>query len=214
MQRFVRSLPVAVLLFLINASPHAQVNITGMWRPLARNEDGSGMDGDYAGLPLNAAGRWRAQSWSPENFDVAEWVCRPHAWDFSVEADASRLRFWAGDRRPDPGAHRASRAPLDAGTGDDDLDGRPAASARLRAAHVERLLDRRVGRSRWCRPRRTSRKRTYAAGDRCAATRRRCAPAGSASADYLRATVIIYDPVYLDGPTSGRRCSGSTIQTS
>ena len=69
MQRFVRSLPVAVLLFLINAAPHAQVDLTGLWRPLARNEDGSGMDGDYAGLPLNAAGRWRAQSWSPENFE-------------------------------------------------------------------------------------------------------------------------------------------------
>ena len=35
--------------------------ITGMWRPLGRNEDGSGMDGDYAGLPLSAAGRLRAQ---------------------------------------------------------------------------------------------------------------------------------------------------------
>src|SRR5215510_3819242 len=67
--------------------------ITGMWRPLARNEDGSGMDGDYAGLPLSAAGRLRAQSWSPENFDVPEWVCRPHAWDFSVEAVAV-LRLW------------------------------------------------------------------------------------------------------------------------
>jgi hypothetical protein len=67
--------------------------ITGMWRPLARNEDGSGMDGDYAGLPLSAAGRLRAQSWAPENFDVPEFVCRPHAWDFSLEAGAAQMRM-------------------------------------------------------------------------------------------------------------------------
>ena len=67
--------------------------VTGMWRPLARNEDGSGMDGDYAGLPLSPAGRLRAQSWAPENFDVPVFVCRPHAWDFSIEAGAAQMRF-------------------------------------------------------------------------------------------------------------------------
>src|SRR5215207_6113289 len=77
----------------------AQVDLTGMWRPMPRNEDGSGMDGDYAGLPLNAAGRARAQSWVPENFDVAEWVCRPHSWDFSVEAVAV-LRLWTDVQGP------------------------------------------------------------------------------------------------------------------
>ena len=48
---------------------------------------------DYAGLPMSAAGRLRAQSWAPENFDVPELVCRPHAWDFSVEAGAAQMRF-------------------------------------------------------------------------------------------------------------------------
>src|SRR6266498_2246931 len=67
--------------------------LSGMWRPLARNEDGSGLDGDYAGLPLSPAGRLRAQSWAPENFDVPEMVCRPHAWDFSIEAGAAALRL-------------------------------------------------------------------------------------------------------------------------
>src|SRR5919206_1423902 len=69
--------------------------ITGMWRPLGRNEDGSGMDGDYAGLPLSAAGRLRAQSWAPENFDVPEMVCPPHSWDFSLEAGAAQMRLVA-----------------------------------------------------------------------------------------------------------------------
>ena len=69
--------------------------LTGMWRPISRNEDGSGLDGDYAGLPLSAAGRLRAQSWAPENFDVPEMVCRPHSWDFSIEAGAAQMRLAA-----------------------------------------------------------------------------------------------------------------------
>jgi hypothetical protein len=52
------------------------------------------MDGDYAGLPLNDTGRWRAQSWVPENFEVPELVCRPHVFDFSLEGGVARLR-WA-----------------------------------------------------------------------------------------------------------------------
>ena len=78
---------------LSGSAVSAQVDLTGLWRPLPRNEDGSGMDGDYTGLPLNAAGRARAQAWAPENFEVPEWVCRPHAWDFSLEAGASQLRI-------------------------------------------------------------------------------------------------------------------------
>ncbi|OFW01214.1 MAG: hypothetical protein A3I61_08235 [Acidobacteria bacterium RIFCSPLOWO2_02_FULL_68_18] len=72
----------------------AQVDIAGLWRPLPRNQDGSGMIGDAAGVPLSAEGRWRAQSWSPDDFDVAEWVCRPHAWDYSLEGPLSPVRFW------------------------------------------------------------------------------------------------------------------------
>jgi len=68
-------------------------SVTGMWRPFPRNEDGSGRDGDYAGLPLNDTGPWRAQSWVPENFEVPELVCRPHVFDFSLEGGAARLRW-------------------------------------------------------------------------------------------------------------------------
>ena len=86
--------PLLAMVLVLSAQPAwAQRDLTGMWRPLARNEDGSGLDGDYAGLPLSAAGRMRAQSWAPENFDVPEWVCRPHAFDFSVEAGAATLRL-------------------------------------------------------------------------------------------------------------------------
>ena len=123
----------AWLVFIATLSEHcgvsAQVDLTGMWRPLARNEDGSGMDGDYAGLPLNAAGRARAQSWAPENFEVPEWVCRPHAWDFSLEAGASQLRIDGEYRRPHAEADRACTAASRCASRKRHLDGRPDAPA-------------------------------------------------------------------------------------
>ena len=54
----------------------------------------SGMTGDAAGVPLSNAGQWRAQSWSPDDFDTAEWVCRPHVWDYSLEGPLSAMRIW------------------------------------------------------------------------------------------------------------------------
>jgi hypothetical protein len=93
-----------VLLLVLAAgawsSAEAQVDLTGLWRPMARNQDGSGMTGDSAGLPLSPAGQWRAQSWSPDDFDTAEWVCRPHSFDYSLEGPLSALRLWADIDRP------------------------------------------------------------------------------------------------------------------
>jgi hypothetical protein len=177
----------------------AQVDFTGMWRPLPRNEDGSGMDGDYAGLPLNAAGRWRAQSWAPENFDVAEWVCRPHAWDFSVEAVAV-LRFWAEIQGPTQQvvAYRGRIAMRDQET-TIWMDGRPRPPDWVRhswsgfstgdwegsslvqtVTHLKENYIRRWG------PMRSDQ----------ATVRIRYKRLGN----YLRATVIIYDPVYFEAP--------------
>ena len=85
-----------LLLVLVLASrpAFAQVDISGNWRPMARNEDGSGMTGDAAGLPITMSSRWRADSWSPEDFDVAEWVCRPHTWDYTLETILTQMRIW------------------------------------------------------------------------------------------------------------------------
>ena len=47
------------------------------------------MIGDYAGVPVSDAGRWRAESWSPDDYDLAEYACRPHAWDYSLEGPLS-----------------------------------------------------------------------------------------------------------------------------
>jgi hypothetical protein len=64
---------LVLLSFWSDPAP-AQVDFTGMWRPMPRNEDGSGMDGDYAGLPLNAAGRSRARSTGPQS-RLTIWKC-------------------------------------------------------------------------------------------------------------------------------------------
>ena len=91
---WVRDAGLLTAFVLVSSVPaQAQVDLSGLWTPLARNQDGSGMTGDAAGVPLTQGGQWRAQSWSPEDFDVAEWVCRPHAFDYSLEGPRSWLRF-------------------------------------------------------------------------------------------------------------------------
>ena len=89
----VRHAGLLAALVLLSSPAQAQVDFSGLWTPLPRNQDGSGMTGDAAGVPLTQGGQWRAQSWSPEDFDVAEWVCRPHAFDYSLEGPRSWLRF-------------------------------------------------------------------------------------------------------------------------
>src|SRR5213082_512678 len=86
---------LAVLMMLWCQAAFAQMDLMGVWRPLPRNQDGSGMTGDVAGVPVSDAARWRVESWSPEDFDVTEWACRPHAWDYSLEGPLSALRIWA-----------------------------------------------------------------------------------------------------------------------
>lgn len=85
---------LASLVAAIGQPAFAQVDFSGMWRPTPRNQDGSGMTGDAAGVPVTPGAQARAQSWSPEDFDVAEWVCRPHAFDYSLEGPLSALHVW------------------------------------------------------------------------------------------------------------------------
>ena len=86
---------IGVMLFsLTGMAARAEVDITGNWRPLPRNQDGDGLTLDAAGVPLSEEGRDRLHRWSPSEFDMAEWVCRPHAWDYSLEGPLSQIRFW------------------------------------------------------------------------------------------------------------------------
>jgi hypothetical protein len=158
------------------------------------------MVGDAAGVPISAEGRWRAQSWSPEDFDVAEWVCRPHAWDYSLEGPLSPIRFWPEvdqatqkliayhghinmmeqettiwmDGRPRP-PENALHTWSGFSTGEWDGDVLAVTTTHLKEAYIRRFglmrSDRATVRTRWRR-----------------------------IGDYLQATVIIYDPVYLAEP--------------
>lgn len=197
-----KRIPLLIVLAALVAQPaYSQVDLAGVWRPLARNEDGSGMDGDYAGLPLSDEGRWRAQSWVPENFEVPELVCRPHAFDFSLEAGAARLRWvpeieditqrliayhgrltmreqettiWMDDRPRPPDYVRHSWSGFNTGV----FEGNTLVqtSTHLKEAYIRRWgpmrSDQATVRTRWRR----------------------------LGTNYIRATVIIYDPVYLAEP--------------
>jgi hypothetical protein len=181
-------------------SVSAQRDISGRWRPLPRNEDGSGMTGDRAGLPVSQEGRWRADTWSPDEYDVAEWVCRPHPWDFSLEGILSALEFrpeidratqqvmayrgqinqmeqrvsiWM-DGRPRPPAY-APHTWSGFSTGEWDGDTLVVTTTHLKESYVRRSGQMRSDQS-------IIRTRYRRIGD------------------LLQATVIIYDPVYLAEP--------------
>lgn len=192
---------MVVLGALAVASPaQAQADLAGMWAPVFRNQDGNGMDGDYAGIPLSSAGRWRAQSFVPDMVDVPEWVCRPHSWHYSMEASAAQLRLspevdpntqkvvgyhghfsmreqeatvWI-DGRPHPPDY-ALHTWSGFSTGEWDGDALMQTTTHMKETHMRRYnvmrSDQAVARTRWRR-----------------------------LGNYLQATVIIYDPINLEEP--------------
>jgi hypothetical protein len=201
MAKAVRVLAVTALMTVWSDAALAQTDhLSGNWRPLSRNQDGSGLIGDLAGVPVNEAARWRAESWSPDEFDTAEWVCRPHAWDYSLEGPLSALRLWADvdpatqeivayrghinqgqqetviwmDGRPHPPAS-APHTWSGFSTGEWDGDTLVVTTTHLKEAYIRRWgamrSDRAVVRHRWKR-----------------------------MGEYLQATSILYDPVYLAAP--------------
>lgn len=194
-------LPIWMLFLVLGTAPAlAQMDITGMWVPLPRDQDGSGDTGDAAGIPLSVDGRRRAHSWSAEEFDTAEWVCRPHAWDYSLDGPLSQVRFlpivdratqqiiayrghiqmeqqetfiWL-DGRPHPPA-TAPHTWSGFTTGEWEGDVLVTTTTHLKEAYIRRTglmrSDRTTVRTRWRR-----------------------------IGDYLQATTIMYDPIYLAEP--------------
>src|SRR6187455_1486937 len=75
---------VVCALFVIGvASPAAaQVDLSGMWAPIFHEDQVEripGPDvGDYAGLPINDALRFRADSWDASLLTLPEHQCKPH----------------------------------------------------------------------------------------------------------------------------------------
>jgi hypothetical protein len=193
----------ALLASTVLASSHpalAQWDMTGLWRPLPRNQDGSGIPGDAAGIPLSQEGRWRGDTWSPEDFDLGEWVCRPHAPDTALEGPLASMRVSADLNRTDQEvvSYHVDISPQELEV-TIWMDGRPRPSASalhswsgfstgewdgdmlvVTTTHVKETYIRRTGLMRSDQT--TVRTRWRRIGD------------------YLQATVITYDPVYLSGP--------------
>jgi hypothetical protein len=67
----------------------AQVDFSGQWAPLYHEDTIERIPGpelaDYTGMPLNEAGRLRADSWDADRISVVqEYQCRPHSADYAL----------------------------------------------------------------------------------------------------------------------------------
>ncbi len=90
-------LALSALLLLIADKPvFAQVDLSGGWDSRLHEdgpERGGGPDiGEYQGIPLNDAARFRAETWSPSIWTVPEHQCIPHPADYGPSF--SNLRIW------------------------------------------------------------------------------------------------------------------------
>lgn len=86
----------ALSLALLAPSAFAEKNLAGVWTATYAEDWSDRMPGpelgDYAGLPLNAAGRLRAQSWSTDLVALPEYRCRLHPADYASSSGDIRIQ--------------------------------------------------------------------------------------------------------------------------
>lgn len=83
---------------LVSSAPaSAQMDLVGEWSQQFHEDQperlGGPNLGDFAGLPINAAGRMMAEAWSADILSVPEHQCKPHPADYSPRGPA-QLRIW------------------------------------------------------------------------------------------------------------------------
>src|SRR5437867_9429858 len=73
----------SLLAVLTAGSVLAQTDFSGEWT-VVRSQDNTENPwvGDWFGLPLNAAGLARAESWDASILSLPEYQCRPHGWAY------------------------------------------------------------------------------------------------------------------------------------
>ncbi|HEX4274483.1 MAG TPA: hypothetical protein VHZ74_03965 [Bryobacteraceae bacterium] len=75
----------------------AQVDFSGEWAPRFYEDQPERVPGpeigDYLGIPINAAGRMRGDTWDASSQTLPEWQCRPHSEDY-IWRGPSNLRIW------------------------------------------------------------------------------------------------------------------------
>ena len=99
MHRSHRAWPAVCLLALMFFSRPAlaQMDLVGEWAPQYHEDQperlGGPAIGDFAGLPINDAGRLAAESWDADILSVPEHQCKPHPADYSPRGPAN-MRIW------------------------------------------------------------------------------------------------------------------------
>lgn len=86
-----------LLCFILSSFPAlAEKNLSGVWTGTYFEDWPDRLPGpelgDYAGLPLNAANRLRAQSWSASLIALPEYQCRVHPSDYANSF--ANIRIW------------------------------------------------------------------------------------------------------------------------
>ena len=89
-----RSCLLGVLLLIASPPAFAQSDFVGNWAPLYHEDHPERIPGpelgDYLGIPLNEAGRLRADSYDADRLSVVqEYQCRPHAGDYMMRGLAN-----------------------------------------------------------------------------------------------------------------------------
>ena len=126
-------------------SAAAQIDISGIWVSSQENyrPRGNAGIGDYTGLPLNDAGRLRADTWDASILSQRERQAQPHNTQYlpvpirGADREGAGSGHQAGDCLQPVLRVRQRRS--------HHLARRPAAPAGLRRAHLARLFDREVG---------------------------------------------------------------------
>ena len=87
MKRFEAKVCVALAALAIAGPGAAQSNFAGVWNMTLTEDWPDRLPGpelgDYAGLPLNANDRMRAQSWSASILSLPDYQCRVHPSDYA-----------------------------------------------------------------------------------------------------------------------------------
>jgi hypothetical protein len=92
-----RRIPLSLFLFILllawPSSSFAQIDFSGEWAPV-RSMDNTEDPwvGDWVGLPLNDAGRARAEGWDASLLSLPEYQCRPHGWAY-INRGPTQLRI-------------------------------------------------------------------------------------------------------------------------
>jgi hypothetical protein len=86
----------SLLILLFSASSVAQISLSGVWTGLLHEDFVNRLPGpalgDYGGLPINAAARVRASSWSASLISQPEYQCRVHPADYAPSF--GNIRVW------------------------------------------------------------------------------------------------------------------------